>query len=473
MARGVYLSPFYTAETGIVLRLRALIQASSRLLRGQKIQVEKAVEWAQKRLGITLAEKQRQAVGGAISHKALVITGGPGTGKTTIVRAILEIYQELGAQVLLAAPTGRAAKRLSEATGREACTIHRLLEYSPRQGGFQRDQQRRLEADVVVVDEASMIDTILMYHLLKAIPRGATFILVGDVHQLPSVGPGSVLRDILQSGVVEVVELTEIFRQARESTIVLNAHRINQGQLPQIPPADKRQLADFYFIAEENPPKVAERIVELCSQRIPSRFQLDPLNEIQVLTPMNRGEVGTQGLNQALQQALNPHGQEVTRLGRSLRLGDKVMQIRNNYDKEVYNGDIGRIVGIDLEEQELTVRHDVGEVTYDFSELDELILAYAISVHRAQGSEYPAIVMPLLAQHYPLLQRNLLYTAVTRARRLVVLIGSRRALAIAVKNDQVQKRYTWLAERLRRGPGGSVRPLDEELPAEDLWIGGQ
>jgi exodeoxyribonuclease V alpha subunit len=350
--------------------------------------------------------------------------------------------QHLG--ILLCSPTGRAAKKLSEATGREAKTIHRLLGFKPPHG-FEHDQNRPLRAGAVIVDEASMIDITLMHSLLKAIPTAARLILVGDIDQLPSVGPGSVLRDLIDSGVLPVVRLTHIFRQAQQSQIITNAHRINQGEFPHI---DNQQALDFFFSEEEEPERVAALIQELCSQRLPKRYGFDPIEDIQVLCPMYRGVTGATHLNQVLQQSLNLNTQSWTRGGTEYRVGDKVMQTRNNYDKSVFNGDLGRIHAIDVAEQTVTVAFDV-LVEYEFGELDELVLAYAISVHKSQGAEYRAVLMPITTQHYMMLQRNLLYTAITRAKELVVLVGTKKAIAIAVRNDQVTQRHTALAKRLQ------------------------
>jgi len=439
--KAVYLAGFHLCETNIAARLRTLMKTASSL---RTPDPARAVEWVKKRLAIQLAEKQAEALAGALRDKVMIITGGPGTGKTTLISALLQIAARTSAKILLAAPTGRAAKRMGEATGREAKTIHRLLEYSPQRGEFQRNEMHPLECDLLVVDEASMIDTLLMHHLLKAVPLAATLILVGDVHQLPSVGAGSVFRDIIESNIVPVVELKEIFRQARESRIIINAHRINEGLLPFLDDGS----GDFFFIEREDPEEVLKVIVELARDRIPRRFGFDPLNDIQVLTPMNRGIVGTANLNVELQKILNPREAELSRGGKNLKVGDKVMQIRNNYDKEVFNGDIGRIVKIDREDQEVAVLFDGRPVVYDFSDLEEIVLAYAVSVHKSQGSEYPAVILPVLTQHYVLLQRNLIYTAVTRGKKLVVLVGTKRALAIAVKNNRTQKRYTGLRRRL-------------------------
>jgi len=386
----------------------------------------------------------------AIENKVMIITGGPGTGKTTIINAILKIFSKLKVGILLAAPTGRAAKKMSEATGYEAKTIHRMLEYSIQKGGFQKDEEDPLECDLLIVDEASMIDIILMHHLLKAVPVQATLILVGDVNQLPSVGAGNVLRDIISSEAVPVVELNEIFRQAKESLIIVNAHRINSGQIPPLKPS-REKLDDFYFIEQEDPEEVLKTLLDLVKKRIPQRFKVDPIDDIQVLTPMHKGTVGASNLNTELQKALNPSEQELIRGSRAYHVRDKVMQIRNNYDKEVFNGDIGRITRIDQENQEVTISFDGRDVIYDYADLDEIVLAYAVSVHKSQGSEYPAVIIPLLTQHYVLLQRNLIYTAVTRGRKLVVIVGTKRALAIAVRNNKTEKRYTYLKNRLAIG----------------------
>ncbi len=444
--KAVYLTTFHVCETGIARRMTALTGAPKQL---RLIDMDNAIEWVHQQLHITLAEKQREAVKAAIKEKVMIVTGGPGTGKTTIVKSIINIYERIGKKVMLAAPTGRAARRLAETTDHEAKTIHRLLEFQPQYGSFKKNENDPLETAVVIVDEASMIDTVLMYHLLKAIPLFTTLILVGDTNQLPSVGPGNVLKDLIVSDAFKVVELNEIFRQAKASHIVINAHRINEGQMPAIPQVSKQILTDFYFIKEEDPANVVARILELVKTRIPYRFGLDPISDIQVLTPMYKGIIGATNLNAELQRELNNSRIEVTRGGRTFKLNDKVMQIRNNYDKEVFNGDIGKIAAIDLEKQEAMVNFDGRAIPYDFRELDELALAYAVSVHKSQGSEYPAVIIPVMTQHYVLLQRNLLYTAVTRAKKLVVLIGTKKALGIAVKNDKVRKRYTRLAERIR------------------------
>ena len=442
--KAIYLAKFHVSETSIATRLKSLIQSPKSM---RRIDTEKAIEWVQRQLDINLAQRQIEVIRCAVEDKVLVITGGPGTGKTTIINAVLKIFVKLGVDVMLAAPTGRAAKRMNEATGHEAKTIHRMLEYSIKRGGFQRNQDHPLKCDLLIVDEASMIDTILMHHLLKAIPPEAIFLMVGDVNQLPSVGSGSVLKDIINSGAVKVIELNQIFRQAQESSIIVNAHKINNGELPSLKASDQPE-EDFYFIEQDDPEEVLRIILELIRERIPRRFGFDPFDGIQVLTPMHKGVVGSANLNLALQKTLNPGEEGISRGGMLFRLNDKVMQIRNNYDKEIFNGDIGRIARIDSINQQVTIAFDGVEVLYDYGELDEVVLAYAISVHKSQGSEYPAVVLPVLTQHYALLQRNLIYTAVTRGRQLVVLVGTRKALAIAVNNDKTEKRYTYLCHRL-------------------------
>ena len=443
--RAVYLAPFYTAETGVAQMLVNLKESPSNI---RPIHPEKAIEWVQQKLNIELARRQEEAILVAATSKVLIITGGPGTGKTTIITAILRIFQQLKLRILLAAPTGRAAKRMNEATGWEAKTIHRLLEYSPHKGGFKKDQDDPLEVDVVIIDETSMVDTLLMYHLLKAIPSHAHLILVGDVDQLPSVGPGNVLKDIIRSGRITVVRLTEIFRQAQESMIVVNAHKVNQGEIPVLKEIDEPEKTDFQFIQEEDPEKILQNILDLCSERIPRQFRFHPLREIQVLTPMHKGTIGVTNLNIELQKRLNPGQSGITRGAWTFRVGDKVMQIVNNYDKDVFNGDIGWISKINPEEREVTIEFDGRGVPYDYSDLDEVVLAYAVSVHKSQGSEYPVVILPVVTQHYMLLQRNLIYTGITRAKKLVIMIGTKKALAIAIRNNKPQRRYTLLSERL-------------------------
>jgi exodeoxyribonuclease V alpha subunit len=443
--KAVYLTHYHVCESGISAKLKRLLEAPKAI---RQIDSDKAVPWVQGRLSITLAKEQIRAITGCLKEKVMVITGGPGTGKTTIINAILRIFSKLPIRIMLAAPTGRAAKRMFEATGHEAKTIHRMLDYSFKKGGFLRDEEKPLDCDLLILDEASMIDVTLMYYMLKAIPIGATLILVGDVDQLPSVGPGNVLKDIIQSGPIPVVELKDIFRQAKESLIVVNAHKINRGLLPSLTPPETG-LSDFYFIEKNTPEDALQTILELTTERIPKRFGWDPVDDIQVLSPMHKGIAGAGNLNIELQKALNPGAKGIRRGNRDFLLKDKVMQIRNNYDKDIFNGDIGRIKGIDMENQDVTVSFDDRDIKYDFTELDELLLAYAISVHKSQGSEYPVVILPILTQHYMLLQRNLIYTAVTRGKRLVIMVGSKKALAIGVNNNKMNKRYTLLSTRLR------------------------
>ena len=444
----VYLKALHTAEEGIAARLHTLLVQQTLPF---EIDVERALEWFEKSEKIALAPQQRQAIRAGITRKVLVITGGPGTGKTTLVRGIVRIFEKKNQKVLLAAPTGRAAKRLAEATGGEAATLHRLLEFDPRSRAFTRNREHPLSGDLLIVDEASMLDTVLAYHLLRAVPDTGRLILVGDVDQLPSVGPGRVLSDIIRSDAVEVVRLTEIFRQAERSLIVVNAHRVNRGEMPVLESVDSD--GDFFFFERRTPEEIVETIAHLVSKRIPAGFGFDPVEQIQVLTPRNRGPLGTESLNARLRDLLNPEGPErpaVTRGGQSWRAGDKVMQVRNNYDLEVFNGDIGRVAAIDEEDHILKVALDGREVAYDFASLDELVLAYACTIHKSQGSEYPCVVIPLHTSHFLMLQRNLLYTAITRAKRLVILVGEERALRTAVGNRRVRARHTRLAERLIR-----------------------
>jgi exodeoxyribonuclease V alpha subunit len=441
--RAVYLAKYHLAEEGIASRMKILLNTPVLI---RKIDIHKAIEWVQRQLSIKLAKKQQEAIRCAVENKVTIITGGPGTGKTTIISSILKIFLKLKVNILLAAPTGRAAKRMSEVTTYDATTIHRILEYSSQRGGFQKNEENPLKCDLLIIDETSMIDTILMYHLLKAVPAQAIVIFVGDVNQLPSVGAGNVLKDSIESNSVNVVELNEIFRQAKESLIVMNAHKINEGIIPSFRPLKDNN--DFYFIEQENPEDVLKIIIELATERIPRRFDFDPLNDIQVLTPMNKGLVGSSNLNIELQNAFNPGENGVTRGNRKFRARDKVMQIRNNYDKDIFNGDIGQIVTIDEETQELIISFDGTDVIFDYSDLDEIVLAYAVSVHKSQGSEYPAVIIPVVTQHYMLLQRNLIYTAVTRGKKLVVMVGTKKALSIGIKNDKIRKRYTGLGRRL-------------------------
>jgi len=447
--KAVYLEKFHFCESSIAIRIKALIDFSKSI---RKIDSEKAAEWVQQQLPIVLAKNQIEAIKCAFEKKVMIITGGPGTGKTTIINAVLKIFSKLKVKIMLAAPTGRAAKQMSETTGYGAKTIHRLLEFSFKKGGFQKNEDKPLNCDLIIVDEASMIDTILMHHLIKAIPSGATFILVGDVNQLPSVGAGNVLKDIIASDIVPVVKLNEIFRQAKTSQIIVNAHKINNGVIPYFNSNDSagpsRPKDDFYFIRQEDPEKVLEIILELIKERIPRSFGFDPVDEIQVLTPMHKGVVGAENLNNKLQEVLNPGEDIIIRGNRCYRLNDKVMQIKNNYDKEVFNGDIGRITRFNPIDREVIISFDGIEVSYDFTDMDEVVLSYAVSVHKSQGSEYPAVIIPIMTQHYMLLQRDLIYTAVTRGRKLVVMVGTQKALAIGVTNDKTQKRYTYLQHRI-------------------------
>ena len=441
----IYLPPFFFSETGCAKRLLKLLAAERRV----QMDVDTVMETVTGRAGqgqhITYDEVQLEAIRAAVSSKIMVLTGGPGTGKTTTTMGIIAAYRAAGCRIVLAAPTGRAAKRMSEATGMEAKTIHRLLEYKPPEG-YQRKEENPLEGDVLILDECSMIDIMLMYNLLKAMPEQMTLIMVGDTDQLPSVGAGNVLKDIISSGRIPVVRLSRIFRQAQGSRIIMNAHRINKGE--QIDMRGGRD-SDFFFAAKETNEEVVELLVKYCTENLPRYYHVDALQDIQVLTPMQRGVCGAANLNQVLQEAMNPGSIFLRRGGTQYRLHDKVMQIRNDYDKEVFNGDIGVINHVDMEERELTVNFDGREVVYDVSELEELTLAYATTIHKSQGSEYPIVVMPFTMSHYVMLQRNLLYTGVTRAKKILVLIGEKKAVWYAVKNETTADRNTKLAERLR------------------------
>lgn len=443
VAEAVYLTYFYKTEREIASRLRGLLDHVSRI---DPDKISKAVEREEKRQSLTLSDEQRQAVESACGHKVSIITGGPGTGKTTITRVVVRALKALGLKISLAAPTGRAAKRLSEATGFTATTLHRLLRYQPATG-FEFNEEKKLSADVMVVDEVSMLDCGLCLSLLRALPLTCRLVFVGDENQLPSVGAGNVLGDMIESGVVPAVRLTHIYRQARESMIVVNAHRINEGEFPLGSPHAPPK-ADFFWVEKENLLELQSLVLRMVCERIPEAYGLDPLADVQVLTPMHKGEVGTVALNRLLQERLNPHGRELVRGQRSYRVGDRVLQLRNNYDKEVFNGDLGRILAIDTEEEILRAEFDGRAVEYGFDELDEIGLAYAISVHKSQGSEYPAVVMPVVSQHYMLLQRNLIYTGLTRARKLAVLMGSRRAMYMGLGNERGRQRHTSLAVRL-------------------------
>jgi exodeoxyribonuclease V alpha subunit len=442
----VFLKPLFLAELGVARAVRALAKGPHPL---PTVNVEAAVAWAEKKMRIAFAETQRTAVREAVTKKLMVVTGGPGTGKTTIVRAIIEIFIAKSLKVLLCAPTGRAAKRLAESTGREAKTIHRLLEFDPGFGGFRRGRENPLDVDLLVVDEVSMVDVVLMNRLLQAVPPWACVVFVGDVDQLPSVGAGSVLTDLIESKTVPVVRLTEVHRQAGSSWIVRAAHMVNRGEEPESAPAGN---GDFFFVEANDPEAIVGIIKQMVTDRIPKKFGFDPFRDVQVLTPQVKTELGVVNLNRELQAALNPGGPgaaEVKRFDTTFRAGDKVMQVRNNYDREVFNGDIGRVTGIDADEQVVTAEFDGRAVEYDFNDLDELQLAFACSIHKAQGSEYPAVVIPVHTQHYTMLQRNLLYTGITRGRRLVALVGSRKALWRAVTNMETKQRYSLLKWRLR------------------------
>ncbi len=482
----IFLAGLHHAECALARRIKLIASAPIRL---PSVIMDKALEWAEQKSHIQMSDMQREAVKTAMTSKLTVITGGPGVGKTTIVRNIVKIMGYKKARIALCAPTGRAAKRLSESCSHFAQTIHRLLKYEPGEHAFEFNDEHPLEVDLVVVDESSMLDVPLAHHLFQAIPLTASVILVGDIDQLPSVGPGNVLRDIIESRVANVIRLKQIFRQHHASQIIVNAHRVNEGKMPENAPghsmdddpdAEERRervetavprrlqsSSDFHLLPAETPEAALKRIVELCSTDIPEAFGFRPIDDLQVLAPMHRGVCGVENLNRELQKALNPkknkavardfrlRGEdeilEIERFGRLYRVGDKVMQIKNNYDKDVFNGDLGRITSISKENQRMIVRVDDKEVEYEFSDLDELLPAYAISIHKSQGSEYPAVVIPVLTQHYVMLQRNLIYTAITRGKKLVVLVGSAKALAIAVRNNETSMRYGMLQKRLAEG----------------------
>jgi exodeoxyribonuclease V alpha subunit len=440
----VYMPKLYFAEIELAKKLQELSHGRHP---SPDIDVEKALAWVQQKTGIALANAQKTALKTAVESKVMVITGGPGVGKTTLVNSVLMILRAKKMRVALCAPTGRAAKRMAETTGMEATTIHRLLQFNPGTGGFVHRKDNPLECDVLIVDESSMIDVVLASQLMEAVPRHAAVVIVGDSDQLPSVGPGRVLQDIIQSNTIPVGHLNEVFRQAATSHIITNAHRINQGQMPEFP--KDGETSDCYFIEAEEPEKALRLVGKMIKESIPRKFHFDPKNDVQILTPMQKGELGARNLNQTMQQLLNPSGDEVERFGMIYRAGDKVMQTENDYDKEVYNGDIGRILRVDQEATELTVDYDGRKVVYDFRELDELTLSYAITIHKSQGSEYPCVVIPMHTQHFVLLQRSLFYTALTRAKKLVIIIGTKKAANLAVTRSESRERITTLSDRLK------------------------
>ncbi len=440
----VYLAPFYYAELGVsnsILKLLKNINAQY-----QPESLEQSIRELEERMEIRFAEKQRKAICTALTSRVMILTGGPGTGKTTTTIGIIGLFEQFGKRIVLAAPTGRAAKRLRETTGHEAKTIHRLLEFSPKGNGFKRNAENPLETDVVIIDEMSMVNLLLMNNLVKAIPSDATLILVGDIDQLPAIGAGNVLNDLIASEKIALVKLTEIFRQAMESLIVTNAHRINRGKFPTISGSSDR---DFFFLEETEPDEVVASICDLVRNRLPTHYGYHPVDDIQVLCPMRRGAVGSENLNNRLQHVLNPNSTDTLQGLQTLRLGDKVMQVRNNYNYEVFNGDIGRIRNIDYIEKRIIIAFSDKVVDYDMADLNELVLAYATTVHKAQGSEYPAIIIPLLTQHFIMLQRNLIYTSITRAKELVVIVGTKEALGIAIRNNRAIERNSYLAGRLQ------------------------
>ena len=459
----VWVRPLYQCETGIAAEFKRLKESACAL---RAVDLDKAVPWVSEKLRIEFAKEQKKAIEVSLVQKTHVITGGPGTGKSTITRAILAITSWLSSKILLAAPTGRAAKRLAEITRKKAFTLHSLLEFDFSNVGFKRNRDNPLNADLIIVDEASMIDTQLMYHFLKAVPETARLILIGDVDQLPSVGPGNVLKDCIASGVLAVTQLKEIFRQGKGSQIIVNAHRINEGKFPFL---ESKFPSDFLFFEIEQPEAIATKILSLVATELPERFSLRPLRDIQVLAPMKRGIIGIDNLNHLLQQKLNRETLALTRMGRTFYLGDKVMQIRNNYDKRVYNGDVGWIEAIDFEREVIVIDFDGRQIDYPFADSDELILAYAVSVHKYQGSECPCILLPVHTSHFKLLFRNLLYTGITRGKKLVVLLGTKRALAMAISRDDVKKRFTGLAFQLKQVLAAGAHKKVLEGKAKELF----
>lgn len=443
----VFPMGLYQAELGVVEQIKRLMKDPS-VWQKQNISVEKSIFWAERETDIVLSKSQKQAVSLALNSKVAIITGGPGVGKTTVVNSILKIIRSFTPNILLCAPTGRAAKRLSESTGLEAKTIHRLLEFDPKNYQFKRQETSPLFADLLVLDEVSMVDLPLMYRLLKAIPQHCGLMLVGDSDQLPSIGPGMVLANLIDSGVIPTVRLTEIFRQAASSKIIVNAHQINKGYIPKLK-TEPGEISDFYFVEANTPELIHQKLQQVVTERIPKRFHFNPLKEVQVLVPMNRGGLGVRAFNVELQKALNPHpSQRITRYGTTFSVGDKVIQTVNNYDKDIFNGDIGFISQIDNEESELCIEFENRSLTYELDELDELSLAYATSIHKSQGSEYPAVVIPIAMQHFTLLERNLIYTAVTRGKSLVVIVGQAKALGMAIRTNRSNRRLTHLTQRL-------------------------
>lgn len=436
----VWVTPIYRAELNIATHLKRLLTSPCAI---REIKQDRAIEWVEERHHLRLAKEQQKALLQSFSEKIQIITGGPGTGKSTVTKAILSVHEKLTDKILLAAPTGKAAKRLSEITRRHAKTIHSLLECDFQTGGFKRNRDHPLECDLLIVDEASMIDTFLMFHLLKATPSSARLILIGDIDQLPSIGPGNVLRDMIESGRLALTRLYHIFRQGKGSHITMNAHKINRGEFPYLAPPEEE--SDFIFLQEEDPTALAQKLVHLVANELPNKYHFHPLSDIQVLAPMKKGIIGIENLNFLMQNHMNPKGQEVIRFGRTYRMGDKVMQIRNNYQKHVFNGDVGIIEDIDSVEEMVAINFDGQLIEYELAELDEIVLAYAVSVHKYQGSECPCIVMPIHTSHFKLLQKNLIYTAITRSKKLVVLLGTKKAIVLAMKNDEVETRYTGLS----------------------------